>query len=56
MALHRGDVPVAYTTDRVGRPDEVEVITLIDVGRDIHSVLEDTHVDTEVELMLLFVG
>ena len=56
MALHRSDVAPAGTPDGIGCTDEVEVITPVDVSSDVQAVLQHTHIDTEVQLMLLLIG
>ena len=56
MALHRSDVAPASTPDGIGCTDEVEVVTPVDVGSDVEAVLQQAHIDTEVQLMLLLIG
>ena len=56
MALHRSDVAPASPPDRIGSTDEVEVVTPVDVSSDVEAVLQQAHIDTEVQLMLLLIG
>ena len=55
VTLHRSDVPPARSPDGIGRANEVEVITPVDIGCNIDAVAEDAHIESEVQLVLLFV-
>ena len=46
----------ATGTLSIGGTDEVKVVTLVVVGNDRYAVTEESHINTDVELMLLFVG
>ena len=60
MRLHLGHVTIlgGSTTDTLGadQTDQVEVVTEVPVKHEVDAVVEETEVNTKVELMLLLIG